>query len=313
MLYLFRWLFVILITLLLNAKYALASADKEGNNPPLSKSLIVLVSKSSDISQLYANQLSKDSGLLVKTINIIENDLADSKLEKYIIVGRNALQEYINKGYKNKAIAIFIKKTTFHHLIESARHQSLAFGSEFNLSNISAIYSDPNPFNQLKLSKVISPIDTKVAVITTEKTHFLIDELNLIADKLDIELTFIEHERKDRINLALNKLSDIDSILAIPDNSVWNTKSLKNILLTTYRKDISIIGFSRTMVKAGSVVTSYSDINDIVSETMLILMTMQLSPIRKYPKQFNFDYNEKVSRSLGKYQKLKVYIKRVNS
>jgi putative ABC transport system substrate-binding protein len=60
----------------------------------------------------------------------------------------------------------------------------------------------------------------------------------------------------DKIKHALHH-SDV--LLALPDSNIYNSKTVKNILLTSYRYRKPVIGFSKNFVDAGALAAIYSD------------------------------------------------------
>ena len=53
-------------------------------------------------------------------------------------------------------------------------------------------------------------------------------------------------------------LNDSDVLIALPDPIVFNLRTTRNILLSTYRKRVPVIGFSKSYVKAGALAAIYS-------------------------------------------------------
>jgi ABC-type uncharacterized transport system substrate-binding protein len=109
----------------------------------------------------------------------------------------------------------------------------------------------------------------------------------------DVQLT---HYIKDA-------LSHSDLILALPDKAIYNSKSVKNILLTSYRDRKPIIGFSRSFVNAGALAAIHSDTEQIAHSASVLVnqfleMGDQFSKPVNYPRTFDVSINRQVFRAL---------------
>ena len=97
-------------------------------------------------------------------------------------------------------------------------------------------------------------------------------------------------------------LQDSDVLLALPDSSVYNSATLRNILLATYRSGIPLIGLSPAYVKAGALCAVFSTPTQIAAQAaMAIQQFWEISalPVAQYPQLFEVTVNEQVGRSLG--------------
>jgi ABC-type uncharacterized transport system substrate-binding protein len=104
----------------------------------------------------------------------------------------------------------------------------------------------------------------------------------------------------------------------LPDPLVFNKGTVQSLLLTTYRYQDPVIGFSQAYVKAGALAAVYSSPEQIGRQTGEALVRVLagralLLPLPEYPKYFSVSVNYQVARSLGLsvgdealiYQKLK--------
>jgi len=64
---------------------------------------------------------------------------------------------------------------------------------------------------------------------------------------------------KDTLFSDLDELLiDSDVLLAVPDSEIYNSNSIRNILLSSYRRGIPLVGFSQAYVKAGALCAIFS-------------------------------------------------------
>ena len=98
-------------------------------------------------------------------------------------------------------------------------------------------------------------------------------------------------------------LPNVDALLLFPDPLVVNRSSLQNLMLTTYRQRVPVVGYSQNLVDAGALVAVYStpqQIGQQVAESiqrMLSARHWELPP-PAYPKYFTIKTNSSVARSL---------------
>ena len=97
-------------------------------------------------------------------------------------------------------------------------------------------------------------------------------------------------------------LQDSDVLLALPDSAIYNSSSIRNILLSTYRSRVPLIGFSSAYVKVGALCAVFSAPEQIAAQVAPLVRqfgeTHRL-PAAQYPQEFEVMVNERVAHSLG--------------
>jgi hypothetical protein len=160
---------------------------------------------------------------------------------------------------------------------------------------MSAIYAEPAPADQLRLIALLYKRPVKVAAIVGTDTAYLTP---ILRGSAEVE----QFWPGDDINFALNRINQAEVLLATPDSTVYNPASIRNILLSTYRHNQAVIGFSADMVNAGALATTYSDIGDINAQIAELaagyLATGEL-PAPQFPRYFSTIVNDGVAGSLG--------------
>ncbi|MFZ2300897.1 MAG: ABC transporter substrate binding protein [Gallionella sp.] len=97
-------------------------------------------------------------------------------------------------------------------------------------------------------------------------------------------------------------LLDSDMLLALPDSAIYNGSSIRNILLSTYRSRVPLIGFSSAYVKAGALCAVFSAPEQIAAQVATLIRQFgetRLLPAAQYPQEFEVMVNEQVAHSLG--------------
>ncbi len=168
---------------------------------------------------------------------------------------------------------------------------------------IGAVYYDVPLLRQALTGKAILPQATKIALLATTESAEIYERLvdQLPAHSLGARVFIADSE--EQLIPALNRaLSYGDFLLAGPDNTIYNPRNIKHILLTAYRRNKILIGPSQGYVKAGSLASSYTPFTvmaDQASEQLLAFVDSGAFPTPEYPDEYRVEVNEQVGRSLN--------------
>ena len=91
-------------------------------------------------------------------------------------------------------------------------------------------------------------------------------------------------------------------LLTIPDATIYNALSMRNVLLTTYHFKVPVIGISPAYVRAGALCAVYSSPAQIAVQAAKIATRFSengVLPQSQFPIDFNVSINLQVARSLG--------------
>lgn len=101
-------------------------------------------------------------------------------------------------------------------------------------------------------------------------------------------------------------LARSDAILALPNPLVYNPRTMKGILLTTYRHRVPLIGLSQAYVRAGAITAVDSTPAHIGTQLGEILAGLARSPTPRpalpppaFPRYYDVVVNPTVADSLG--------------
>ncbi|MES2298695.1 MAG: hypothetical protein V4582_16750 [Pseudomonadota bacterium] len=207
----------------------------------------------------------------------------------YIAIGPLALSTLVAREPDGVVISAYTSSQVWHAQLARAKPAQRAA--------YTAVYAEPSPFDQMRLIGLLYKRAVSVAAILSPDTAFLHPALRAASADITID-TFGE---ADDINRAMNRLAHNQVLLAVPDRSVYNNDNMRNILLSAYRHNQAVIGFSADMVKAGALASTYSEIDDINTQVGEIAAayaaTGELTP-PQFPRYFNTVINEGVARSL---------------
>jgi ABC-type uncharacterized transport system substrate-binding protein len=97
-------------------------------------------------------------------------------------------------------------------------------------------------------------------------------------------------------------LDDADALLAVADPAVFNSATVSNVLMSSYRAKLGVFAFSPAYVKAGAVAALYStpaQIGTQAADVVRALLRGGSVASLQYPTDFSVSVNEHVARSLG--------------
>ncbi|WP_433736675.1 ABC transporter substrate-binding protein [Pseudomonas putida] len=166
--------------------------------------------------------------------------------------------------------------------------------------HLSLLWSDPPLERQLCLTQILLPQVKRVGVLYDSHSEFLLNELRRAALPLGLEVVT---ERWDNIQDSRplqSVLNNSDVLLGLDDPDLYNPKTAKNLLLSSYSRQLALIGPNAGFVKAGSLASTYSDQSDwlaILDE--LLDQPPDTWPRTYYSPRFKVSSNPQVARSLG--------------
>ena len=211
----------------------------------------------------------------------------------YLAVGPNALRSLMaTPDLEGIVLSLLTSSLVYRSVTET----------KMSRVTVSGVFADPAPATQLKLIWLLNKRSVRTAVLYSAKSEYLLPTLRKAASDLNMALSVERVESAEDINRALNKVAGAAALLAVPDGSIYNADNIRNILITTYRSDQYLIGFSPSMVQVGSLATSQSSMSDTAEqlrELVAEIETTGTAPEPQFPKYFDVLINDAVARSLN--------------
>jgi hypothetical protein len=169
---------------------------------------------------------------------------------------------------------------------------------------LSAVFIDQPLSRQLDLIRIALPDKVRVGVIFGPTSDALRDELRDKARERGLTLKPAEVAEATGVYAALQKvLPESDLLLALPDPIAVNASTAYGLLLTSYRAQVPVVGFSDGMVKAGALLALFSTASQQGRQGAEIVNRMLAGgselPAPQYPHSFTVRVNSSVARSLG--------------
>lgn len=222
--------------------------------------------------------------------------LTGEGVEAIIAVGVQAAQAVVGTDVRRPVLVTLTPKSSFDKLLHQYKNNS---------PEISAIYLDQPLDRQVALFRITLPARKRLGVIIGPESQDKLKLLQTAAKDQRIHLVTERIDSADELLPALQRvLSDADALLALPDPLVFNKNNAQSILLTSYRYQNPVIGYSLAYVKAGALYAVYSMPAQIGQQAGELIQRLLVSksgtlPSPQYPKYFSVSVNTQVARSLG--------------
>lgn len=167
----------------------------------------------------------------------------------------------------------------------------------------SAVFMDQPKSRQLAFLRAVLPKTRSVGLLYSRQSLLELEKFRNAAllEKLELQTNFVSSAEDifSSIEAIANKS---DLLLAMPDANIFNGGNIRNILLTTYRVGLPLIGFSPGYVSAGAVAAIYSTsaqmAQDVASQIHKFDQSGDLPPVQ-YPSSFDIAVNQQVAKSLN--------------
>lgn len=165
---------------------------------------------------------------------------------------------------------------------------------------LSLLWSDPPPDRQLRLARLLLPQATRIGVLYDGHSEFLFNELRQAARPLGLEVVSQQWDNIHDSRPLQKLLRNCDVLLGLDDPDLYNAQTAKNLLLSSYARQVALIGPNAGFVKAGSLASTYSDQSDWLAILDELLDRPPATwPRTQYPYRFKVASNPQVARSLG--------------
>jgi putative ABC transport system substrate-binding protein len=255
--------------------------------------------------------LSEDTGVYVEVADVLRHEFA-GRVELKVLSAAAAArgdksdaQLVIAVGVQGfeAAMKVPAKAPVLGTLLPRAAYERVARSAEAGAHPSTAIYLDQSAGRQLDLVRVLVPDRQKIGFLVSPASAESVAPFRSAAR--DRKLTIVEEPIQDGDDLyaALRRLLvESDAVIALPDSAVFNAGSIINILITTYRAQEPLFGFSPAYVKAGALAAVYSTPRQIAlqaAEAAQRFLSGSPLPPPQYPKQFSVAVNPTVAHSLG--------------
>lgn len=290
----FRCLPPLLLLMLLVLCVLPAGADDGRTQPPQ----LLVVLNADDQAHAQATQLFRDTlpelaGSLrsLDHTSLVRADAHSASL--IVTLGTRALEQTAELAPDVPIIATFLPREGYERVRQA--HPQL---------RMTAVFLDQPPARQIATLRTALPgIDT-IALIASPHSQVLADELARTAHDagLKVRKHLIDDERQLYKALQHSLTPGPVALIMVPDSTLYNSHTIQNVLLTTYRYRAPVLGFSAAYTRAGALLSVHSSPEQVASEVarkVPPVLSGHALPTPAYSSTFDISLNPRVARSLG--------------
>jgi putative tryptophan/tyrosine transport system substrate-binding protein len=212
-------------------------------------------------------------------------------------------------------VPVGVKATRFvadHHagqaavlslMLPRAVSEKMQWPASLGRRKVSTVYIDQPPNRSLGLVEAAFPAARRGGLGGSAENPGTAKLLMQESARRNLKLGVETVDSADDVSPALRHvLPESDVLLLVPDAIAINAANAQNVLLTTYRFRVPVIGFSPGLAKAGAVASVYSSPAQIGRQGAQMATrfadTGELSP-PQHATEFSIAFNRHVARSLG--------------
>lgn len=250
------------------------------------------------IQQFKKTLISKQKQTLkVKVIDLseVEKLTVAENSELVVALGVKALQASSKLKHTTPVLGVFTPLPTFNRLLKQSGRR---------LGILSAIVLDQPYRRQIELARILLPKARNLGILLGPTSSRYEDFLRESGERSGFSVNVEEVVVSSDLIPKLDKIFESnDALLAIPDPAIYNRETAQPILLTSYRYQMPVFGYSRSYVKAGALAAVFSNATDLATQAAEIAIGAQQSqsvlPPPQTPKYFSIIINRQVQRSLN--------------
>lgn len=273
--------------------------------------VLVLLSEGGDayrqVAHAFSQGLGEDHPVRIRSLDTVsKEELRPAPGDALLLVpvGLNAARMVAEQGSPRVSVlALMVHRQSF---------EALPWPAGFGSDRLSAIYIDQPLARSLQLIELLDPRLDRVGIVTSDDSLDTRGELlreqtpetrSLIqAQGQSVQVQGVADDRG--VASALRRLlPEVDVLLLLPDSQVVNSANVRNVLLTSYRYRVPVVGFSPGLVTAGAVAAVFSTPEQIGRAGASLAAAWNPAsgalPAARHAAGFDVAINERVARSLG--------------
>jgi putative tryptophan/tyrosine transport system substrate-binding protein len=251
----------------------------------------VVLSEERGVYQEFSELLRFKMPVARFALNTVNVDQPLVPADLYIAVGMKAAAELASRDIP-----------VLNVLVPKAGYDKLPRVPSQRPNLYSAVFLDQPMERQVALLLAALPSTRNVGVLYAARPPELQNLRRLLADK-NMHLHDRLVDEKQSLNVALEGiLNESEVLFVLADAEIYNAVTIRNILLTAYRKQVPLLGISHAYVKAGALCAVFSTPEQVAVQTAAILQRYAESgrlPAVQYPSEFEVSVNMQVARSLN--------------
>ncbi len=251
--------------------------------------ILLVLSDNAPLYQRFAKAFEQDvpKGMRVDIVRQAQ-DFDSQKTDLIVSVGVRAAYRVAEKS-SQPLLAAMIPGKAYAGLREVKQGEA------------TAIYVDQPWRRQVEMLNAVMPKRKRIGVLYTDAQ----DIAGLRSELARRQDTLVARHLGGRDTLSSDLeevLTESDVLLALPEGEIYNANSIRNILLSSYRHGIPLVGFSEAYVRAGALCAIFSTPEQLALQTANAAASYAQTgklPEAQYPQQYSIAVNRSVAGTFG--------------
>ena len=166
--------------------------------------------------------------------------------------------------------------------------------------NDAILYMTQPYCRQLQFIKSLNTQWKIISILHSRKKPIDSKAIRVCANNFEIKVYIVSTTAEENLTGKIkHALNHSDVLLALPDSRIYNSKTVKNILLTSYRQRKPVIAFSNNFVNAGALASINSSTEQIADSASKLIeqffdSDMTFKKPANYPDEFDISINRQV-------------------
>lgn len=171
--------------------------------------------------------------------------------------------------------------------------------------NNAVLYMTQSYCQQFQFIKLLNVQWETVSILNSQGSQIDSETIRQCAIRHEIKTYIVNVSAEENITAKIkHALQNSDVLLALPDKQIFNSNTVKNILLTSYRYRKPVIAFSRNFVNAGALASIHSNVEQIAQSASELIEQYYEREHRfesqvNYPRLFDISSNRQVFKALN--------------
>lgn len=229
--------------------------------------------------------------------NIVSTTLADApqgshvQSDLVVAVGSDALRKALSRADNTPIVATLLPRQSYERILGEFRRSG----------RITAIYLDQPAARQAAFFRQLFPDQKRFGLLASPETRSQIAQYRQAFSNAGLVLDVEDADTDKALLPALNAVLDRSAaLLALPDNTIFRRNNIKAILITAFRHQRPLIGYSSAFVTAGALAALYTTPQQVARQTAdLIVSNGTNLPPPSGPSLFAVAINPNVAQALG--------------
>ena len=220
----------------------------------------------------------------------------DRSSKLIVTLGYEAAQALVSSDVRTPVLSALLPRSSFERVLRAS-------GRKVS-SQLSAIYLDQPLSRQVALIRLALPSVRRIGVLWGTESLIHAPSLRSLAPSSGFQFVEANVIASEPLFPGLKRvLDDSEVLLALADPTVYNSNTIQNVLLASFRARVPVLAFSPAYVRAGALLALYvtpTQVGQQVASVVRgVLQGKALPSSPAYAQNFSVAVNGHVARSLG--------------